>query len=126
MSAERCFALFCDAARLPSWVPGLRRATVIAVDGRALPSEVKFEFSTARTYFLTYTYDLVALEVSWAPRLGARDAVEGRAVFVPVAPQVCEVDYTLSFGAGRTEGENVLGDPVLLVNAFRTWATTLG
>jgi hypothetical protein len=54
--AETCWRTFIDVALLTSWVPGLRRAQVIAKE-HGLPSEIHFEFSSSLAYTLVYRYD---------------------------------------------------------------------
>ena len=78
---ERCFRAFTDAATLVAWVPGLRRARLIATDAAGQPLEILFEFGPSLTYSLVYTYDAARLEVTWQPRAGKRDAVAGFARF---------------------------------------------
>jgi hypothetical protein len=54
-----CWKLFTDIALLGAWVPGLRRAQVLAKE-KGLPSEVHFEFASSLAYTLVYTYDPAA------------------------------------------------------------------
>ncbi len=115
-----CWRLFTDVALLGAWVPGLRRAQVLAKE-RGLPSEVHFEFATDLAYTLVYTYDLEALEVTWHPKLGARDAVSGFARFARSADGTTALTYGLEHGAGRDAGERALGDLRELVTALSAW-----
>lgn len=101
-------------------MPGLRRAQVLAKE-RGLPSEVHFEFATDLAYTLVYTYDLEALEVTWHPKLGARDAVSGFARFARSADGTTALTYGLEHGAGRDAGERALGDLRELVTALSAW-----
>ncbi len=115
-----CWRLFTDVALLGAWVPGLRRAHVLAKE-RGLPSEVHFEFATDLAYTLVYTYDLDALEVKWTPKLGARDAVSGFARFSCAPDGSTAITYGLEHGAGRDAGERELGDLRTLVSALSAW-----
>lgn len=118
-SPQTCWREFCDAARLPLWVPGLRRAQVLATE-RGLPSEIHFEFSSSLVYTLAYTYDLDAREVRWQPKLGRRDGVTGFVRFVDQAGGT-EITYGLEQGEGRDPAERELGDLQKLVDAFVAW-----
>lgn len=117
---EQCWRVLVDAALFPHWVPGLRRATVIASNDAGLPREIHFEFSASLTYSLVYTYDVAAREVRWEPRLGGRDAVRG---FARLAPDErgTRITYGLEPGGGRSEADRALGDPDALVAAFVAW-----
>ena len=108
-----------DAAKLPLWVPGLRRAQVLALE-RGLPSEIHFEFSSSLVYTLSYSYDLAQREVRWAPKLGKRDGVSGSIKF-EVSGNGTELTYSLEHGEGRGPSERELGDLQKLVDAFVGW-----
>jgi len=114
-----CWRVFTDAALLTLWVPGLRRAQILAKD-RGLPAEVHFEFADSLAYTLVYRYDLERLEVSWEPKLGKRDGVRGYARFER-AHGGTQVTYGLEQGEGRGPEERSLGDLATLVDAFATW-----
>ena len=77
-----------DASKLPLWVPGLRRAQILATE-RKLPSEIHFEFASSRVYTLTYSYDAEKREVRWQPKLGKRDGVTGSVIRLDVAWRGC-------------------------------------
>lgn len=79
-----CWREFTDAARLIAWVPGLRRARVVAALPDGLPLEVAFEFAGSRTYTLVYQYEPATHTVRWSPRTGQRDAVRGSIELTPV------------------------------------------
>lgn len=119
-SPEVCWRVFTDATTLTAWVPGLRRANVIANAGRGLPKEILFEFSTSRTYTLVYTYDHEHREVRWEPQIGKRDAVRGFAKFEPFDDGT-RMTYALEEGDGRTDNERALGNLDVLVDAFNRW-----
>jgi len=116
-SPEVCWRVFTDAATLTAWVPGLRRANVIANAGLGLAKEILFEFAASRTYTLAYTYDVETREVRWEPQLGKRDAVRGYAKFEPFDDGT-RMTYALEEGDGRTDAERVMGDLDVLVDAF--------
>jgi len=106
-----------DPARFTYWVPGLRRAVVIASGPFNLPAEIHFEFSTSLTYTLVYTYDLEAREVRFEPRLGRRDGVRGFARLEP-AEGGTRLEYGLEEGEGRSASDRELGDLDALVASF--------
>jgi len=108
-----------DASKLPLWVPGLRRAQVLAME-RSLPSEIHFEFSSSRVYTLIYSYDVDKREVRWQPKLGKRDGVSGFVRF-DISGDGTELTYALEHGEGRSPSEVELGDLQTLVDAFVSW-----
>lgn len=108
-----------DASKLPLWVPGLRRAQVLATE-RKLPSEIHFEFASSRVYTLTYSYDADKREVRWQPKLGKRDGVTGAVRFDDVAGGT-QLTYSLEHGEGRSPSERELGDLQKLIDAFVGW-----
>ena len=118
-SPGACWKQFTDASRLLGWVPGLRRARVIASHPDGLPLEVAFEFAASRTYSLVYTYDREALVVSWSPRVGQRDAVSGSAGFA-AEDGGTRVTYRAD-APGRTDAERAVDDPQVLLDAFAVW-----
>lgn len=115
-----CWRHFTDATLLGAWVPGLRRARVVATRPDGLPLEVAFEFAASRTYSLVYTYDVAARAVSWAPRMGQRDAVSGSARF-DEEDGGTRVVYALEASAARSEAERHDDDPRVLIEAFAAW-----
>lgn len=108
-----------DAAKLPFWVPGLRRAQVLAME-RGRPSEIHFEFASSRVYTLIYTYDPETYEVRWQPKLGKRDGVTGFARF-DAEGEGTQLTYGLEHGEGRSPSERELGDLQKLVESFASW-----
>ena len=112
--------MLVDANLLAHWVPGLRKATVVAVGADGLPAEIHFEFSTSLTYSLTYRYDVAAREIRFEPRLGKRDGVKGFARIVP-ADGGAELQYGLELGDGRSAADRALGDVEATVAAFAAW-----
>lgn len=109
-----------DPALLTRWVPGLRRAIVIATGPFMLPAEIHFELSEARAYTLVYTYDLAAREVRFEPRLGKRDGVRGYARFEPFEDGT-RLEYGLELGDARFAAEREPGDAEALVASFARW-----
>jgi hypothetical protein len=114
--AETCWRTFIDVALLTSWVPGLRRAQVIAKE-HGLPSEIHFEFSSSLAYTLVYRYDHERLEVQWTPKLGKRDGVSGSVRFEPEGGGT-RVTYAIQQGDARSDAERALDDPEKLLAAF--------
>lgn len=114
-----CWQRFTDVALLGAWVPGLRRAQLLARE-RGLPLEVHFEFAESRAYTLVYSYDLEQLEVRWQPKLGRRDGVTGFARF-EAADGGTRLTYGLEHGDGRTAAERELGDLDRLVESLQAW-----
>ena len=115
-----CWRALTDATLFAAWMPGLRRATVIASDGDGRPHEVLFEFSTSLSYSLIYAYDPVTREVRWEPRVGARDAVRGSARIEPHGDGA-RMTYKLEQGAGRAAGDLALGSAHTVVGGFVRW-----
>ena len=116
-SPQTCWQAFTDVGLLVAWVPGLRRAEVVARRPDGLASEASFEL-TSLTYSLTYDYDLERLEVTWVPRTGARDAVRGFARF-DIADGGTLMTYGLELGPGRKPPDTALEEASALVAAFK-------
>lgn len=112
-----CWRVFSDAALLALWVPGLRRAQIIA-KSRGLPEEVHFEYASSLAYTLVYHYDVERHEVRWEPKLGKRDGVSGFARFEP-ADGGTRMTYGLEPGPGRAPAEPA--ELEALVAAFVAW-----
>lgn len=119
--AARCYAAFCDALRLRDWVPGLNRARIVKAGEGGLPVEVLFEFGSAWTYVLRYTYDAARRRVEWEPVTFKRDAVAGFAEFADHADG-CEMTYTVHPASDHAPSERV-GDPRVVVESFARWIT---
>lgn len=111
---------FIDPATLGAWVPGLRKARVIALDAEGRALEVLFEFGPSLTYSLVYSYDAAAHEVTWKPRTGKHDAVAGFAKFEAFDGGT-RLTYGLEHGDGRSPSETALGDISTLVASFVRW-----
>ena len=105
---EACWRAFTDAARMPTWVPGLRSATLVEKDSEGLPVEVRFAYVAGLDYALVYTYDKARRVVRWEPR---PDEVEDGTRFT----------YALEHDEGRKAAERALDDPNRLVEAFSRW-----
>ncbi len=118
-SPAACWSVLTDATTFTSWVPGLRRTRVIAIDEATRPREIQFEFATSRSYTLIYTYT-AAHEMHWEPRLGKRDAVSGFAR-VEASEQGTNLTYGLEPGGARSEAEIELGDLHEVVASFVRW-----
>jgi len=113
---KTCWRLFTDSHTLTAWIPGLRRAQVIAKE-RGLPAEIHFEFASSLVYTLVYTYDTERFEVRWEPKLGRRDGVTGFARF-EAADAGTQMTYGLEQGEARTAAERAMSDPGEVVAAF--------
>jgi len=105
---------------LKAWVPGLRRARVVATAPDGLPAEIYFELAATLTYSLAYTHDLERREVRWEPRVGRRDGVRGFARFDP-EDDGTRITYGLEEGDGRTAADRAIADPQALLAAFSRW-----
>jgi uncharacterized protein YndB with AHSA1/START domain len=119
---ETCWRVFVDPSKLTKWVPGLRRAEIIA-GSRGLPSEIHFEFASALAYTLVYTYDKAGREVRWQPKLGKQAGVTGFVRF-DAQGQGTRVTYGLEHGDARTSADRELGDLQRVVDAFAAWVVT--
>ena len=119
-SPEACWRVLTDATVLTGWVPGLRRARVVATDAAGLAREIQFEFSTSLSYSLVYTYDAAAHEMRWEPKVGKRDAVRGLAR-LEAFDDGTRLVYELEHGDGRSTADQELGDLDALVAAFARW-----
>jgi hypothetical protein len=117
---EVCWRVLADATTFTGWVPGLRRARVIASHPDGLPAEIQFEYSSSLTYSLIYTYDVAALEMRWEPRLGKRDGVRGFAR-VEAFGDGCRLTYGFEPGDGRSPADLALGALDKLVAGFVRW-----
>lgn len=116
-SPETCWQTFIDVGLLVAWVPGLRRAEIVARRPDGLVREASFELSSL-SYSLVYDYDLGVLEVTWVPRTGARDAVRGFARFERAEAGTL-MTYALELGPGRKPPDTALEDAGTLVAAFK-------
>ena len=119
-SPEACWRNFTNATLLATWVPGLRRARVVAVGADHHPLEILFEFGESLTYSLRYQHDVAIREVRWEPGSGKRDAVRGFARF-DASEAGTLFTYSLEHGGGRSDQMRALGDPPALVAAFARW-----
>lgn len=123
--AKAAFAAFCDAARLPEWVPEIRRAVPVRLGAEGLPAEVRFQSVTPRgdvaEYSLLYVYDAARLRVAWMPGEHAGDAVRGFASFTDLGAG-CELAYALELGPARgAEEAEMLAQAERVVAAFKAW-----
>jgi hypothetical protein len=131
---ETCWRAFVDVTKLPSWVPGLRRAEILT-RARGLPEEVHFEFAPSRAatqpgaerasspalaYTLVYSYDREERVVRWEPKLGKRAGVTGFVRFEPAGTST-RITYGLEHGDDRGPVERELGDLRRLADAFAAW-----
>jgi hypothetical protein len=119
-SPAACWRHFTNAALLAVWVPGLRKARLIATGADGLPLEVSFEFADSLTYSLRYTHDADKHEVRWEPSMGRRDGVRGFARF-DAEDAGTRVTYGIEAGDGRSASERAIDDPHALLAAFVRW-----
>ena len=119
---DACWRAFVDAARMPSWVPGLRTAELVEFDGDGLPTEIRFDYAGGLSYSLRYTYDVATYVVRWEPCIegGERGGVRGFARF-EVDEDGTRFTYALEHDEGRKAAERALDDPRQLVEAFARW-----
>jgi len=110
-SADACWQLFIDVGQLASWVPGLRSAQILTLE-RGLPAEIHFELESY-AYTLVYSYDRVAREVRWQPKIGKHEGVTGFVKF-EAEDDHTRVTYGIEPGRLRTTEE----DLQRLVDAF--------
>lgn len=116
---ESCWRMFTDATKLTAWVPGLRRAEIIA-GARGQPSEIHFEFADELAYTLEYSYDRDGREVKWQPKIGKQSGVTGFARFESVHDGT-RVTYALEHGDARSPEARELGDLQRLIDSFAAW-----
>lgn len=119
---ETCWRVFVDPTKLTRWVPGLRRAEIIA-GSRGLPSEIHFELANELAYTLVYTYDKAAHEIRWQPKLGKQAGVTGFVRF-DALPTGTRVTYGLAHGDARSPADRELGELQRLVDAFASWVVS--
>jgi hypothetical protein len=120
--AARAYELFCDGARLHWWVPGLRQATVLAVDPGGLPAEIRFEFAVRRSYVLRYCYEPGALRVSWRPTEGEEQAVSGEATFVDEGEGATLIYREEAVGEARSAAERRAFSAAEVARSFAAYA----
>jgi uncharacterized membrane protein len=102
VAAERAYELFCDIDRLPEWMSVVRSARVINryADGRARRTAFIGELERASVgYTLDYSYDDVALVVSWTTARDATTRISGSARFDDLGPRSCMLHYELDLQA---------------------------
>jgi hypothetical protein len=117
---EACWRAFTEAATMPSWVPGLRKADLVEFDVTGLPYEVRFGYAAGLMYSLRYTYDLDQFVVRWEPVESERGGVRGFARFEEVEGGT-KFTYALEHDQGRKAAERALDNPQTLVEAFARW-----
>lgn len=116
-SPATCWRGLTDAASLPAWLPGLRRARVIEARPDGLAREVLFDFGSSLSYSLVYDYVPERREVTWEPRVGRRDAVRG---FARIEPW--DGGSRLTYALEPVDaGRGAAGEPRELVAAFARW-----
>jgi hypothetical protein len=123
LPAGDAYNIFCDGARLHWWVPGLRRATVLAIDDDDRPLDVRFEFAVNRVYVLRYGYDPSRLSVSWRPIEGKLHAVSGEALFLAEAGGSILVYREESVGEARSAAERRAFSAADVARAFARYAS---
>ena len=103
-AAEACYTLFCDAERVPDWLPAVSSAVVTERDDMGRPLRVAFQASLRRAsigYTCGYRYRADDLRVSWSTSPRSSIVVRGTAHFQAVAPNACLMTYGLDLRVGR-------------------------
>lgn len=119
---QACWRAFTNPETLRAWIPNLSKATVLSKHPDGMPSEIRFELSTGRTYSLSYGYagTDIAKIVRWAPLKDQGDAVRGFARFEPCEAGT-QITYELEQGESRSERERLLAGADEVLDAFAHW-----
>ena len=103
-AADACYALFCDVARVPEWLPILSSAVITERDDDGRARRVAFMASLRRAsigYTCSYRYVPDDHRVSWSTSPRASIVVRGMAHFQAVARNACLMTYGLDLRVGR-------------------------
>ena len=102
-TADDCYALFCQAERIPEWLAVVRTAVVTRRDVRGRPTEVSFlarlENATIG-YTCRYRYHAGDRRVAWSTKEDSNLLVKGFAQFAPLGPKACMMTYGLELDLG--------------------------
>lgn len=125
VSADDCYARFCNAERLAEWVPNLLGVEVLRRDEDELPLEIRFRVrdgEAERVYSVLYAYDKNRRRVTWQPGSEPGYAVRGFASFDRNGAHGCRMIYSLNVGEARDDSP---GDGVEVatqsLEAFKQW-----
>lgn len=129
--ARWCYELFCEASRIPEWLPAVHSARVMKRNDRGRPTDVTFLANLERAtvgYRLHYSYRERDLGVSWATDRNSGIVVAGWAQFTPLSDQAALVTYDLMLDLGGTlarwEDPYLNGHPAsAIMSDFRDFAT---
>ena len=102
-SADECYALFCEAERIPEWLTVVRSAVVTRRDDRRRARDVAFLARLQRAtvgYTCRYKYNSTHRRVDWSTRTDTSIRVAGFAVFAPLGDKACLMTYGLDLDLG--------------------------
>jgi ribosome-associated toxin RatA of RatAB toxin-antitoxin module len=119
-SADACYRLFCDIARVPEWLPVVATSVITQRDVAGRAKKVAFQASLRRAtigYSCLYRYRAEERMVSWATPARASFVVRGMAQFQPLAAGSCLMTYALGLRIGR-------GLPAFADTTFATHASS--
>jgi hypothetical protein len=133
-SADDCYRLLCDLARVPEWVPGVADVLTVERDAQSRPTVVRFTAMPARgslSYLLHYSYDPAARTLCWHSEDRALRDLRGQATVVELDRARCRLRYSLV--ATSSEELPVWARAVLeedrpesVARSFRRWVQDRG
>lgn len=101
--ADDCYALFCQAERIPEWLAVVRSAFVTRRDVRGRATEVSFLARLTNAtigYTCRYRYHAGDRRVAWTTPAESNILVKGFASFSPLGPKACMMTYGLDLDLG--------------------------
>jgi uncharacterized membrane protein len=128
--ARLCYELFCEAERIPEWIPVIRSAHVNERNYAGRPVDVGFFARLARAtigYRVRYLYRERDFGVSWSTVEGAGVLVAGWAQFTPLDGATALLTYqlTLDLGGAMAEWDDPFFEghaPSAVMSDFRDYA----
>lgn len=112
--ADACYALFCDAERIPEWLSVVRSVVVTSRDHRGRARDVAFLARLQRAtlgYTCRYRYDASDRHVSWATPSDATILIQGFSQFAPLGERACLMTYSLDLDLGEEGALPAWSDP---------------